>query len=73
VGPGYARKVEVSRAEAGSWGGREREEDGSSGTEADGGGAWASGRRSKAALEWAASSLWEPFVKRFEVCDDSDS
>ena len=38
VGPGYARKVEVSRAEAGSWGGREREEDGSSGTEADGGG-----------------------------------
>jgi len=37
VGPGYARKMEVSRAEAGSWGGREKE-DGSSGTEADGGG-----------------------------------
>ena len=35
--------------------------------------AWAPRRRSKAVLEWAASSLWEPFVKRFEVCDDSDS
>lgn len=55
VGPGYARKMEVSRAEAKSWSGRGREEDGLFGTEAGGGGAGVEERRSEAVLEWAVS------------------